>query len=156
MQQYITVELQEQFSYWPVILWIIVGLAGTLLILFLRFKFNPKKKPFPKPKAIAPQSLAALKEKYNRALNGIESARLEEQISDRQAFQALSKIVRDFVFEATGIKVQNYTLSEIQTANLPRLYELIPGCYIPEFAVEANANIYDTIMKARKVISEWN
>lgn len=152
MQQHITVELQEHFSYFPIILLLILGLLGALLILFL-----PKpKKNLPRPKKIAPQSIAALKDKYNRALTGIEQNRAENHITDRQAFQALSRVVRDFVYEATGIKVQNYTLTEIHAANLPKLYELISQCYIPEFAIEANANVFETIKKARKVILEWN
>lgn len=156
LTEYITVKLQDFFSYFPVILFIIFGLAVTLLILFLPLKFKRKKKKVPVPKPAPPQSITALKEKYIKVLNDIEQKRSDEKITERQAFQALSKVVRDFVYYATGIKVQNYTLMEIHAANLPRLYELISQCYIPEFAADAKGNVFEVIRKARMVISEWN
>ena len=154
--QVITVDLQEHFSYFPVILFIIVGLIGTLLILFLpliKFKRKPK---VPVVKPAPPQSIAVLKNKYLKVLADIEQNHKTEKISDRQAFQALSRVVRDFVYKATGIKVQNYTLMEIHYANIPALYELISQCYIPEFAADNEGDIYLLINKARKVIAEWN
>lgn len=154
--QAITVKLQEVFSYLPLILFIIAGIIGTLLILFLTIKKKEKKPNIPVVKPVAPESLASLKYKYTLILSRLEQDCLAQKISDRQAFQSLSKIVRDFVYAATGIKVQNYTLMEIHAANLPRLYELISQCYIPEFAVDMNANIFEVIKKARMVISEWN
>lgn len=154
--QAITVELQESFSYWPVILFIFIGLIGTLLILFLRFKPRKKKPRVPVPKPVAPANIMTLKEKYTRALNEIEKRRRADKITDRQAFQSVSRVVRDFVYAGTGIKVQNYTLMEIHAAGLPLLYELISKCYIPEFAADCEADIYDVINKARTVISQWN
>ena len=154
--QAITVKLQEAFSYLPLILFIIAGIIGTLLILFLSFKRKKKKPDIPVAKPVAPESLASLKYKYTLILSRLEQDCLGKKIDDRQAFQSLSKIVRDFVYAATGIKVQNYTLMEIHAANLPKLYELISQCYIPEFAVDMKANIFETIKKARMVIAEWN
>jgi len=154
MQQ-ISVNLQDNFSYFPVILWIIIGLIGTLLILFLRIRFKKKKKAVPKPKAVPVRNIATLKNQYNQALTALANKYSGNAISDRDAFQELSRIVRDFVFASTGIRVQNYTLSEIQAANLPQLYELISQCYVPEFALETNADVLETIHKARKVIIEW-
>ena len=70
--------------------------------------------------------------------------------------QELSKITRHFVYEATGIKVHNYTLQEIKGTNLSGLYSIISECYTPEFSVDKNGDIYGSITKARKVIEEWN
>lgn len=154
----ITVELQEYFSYLPLFLFLVAGIVGALLIIFWpqkQKKANPKP-VVPKPQPLPPQNLASLKHKYDGLLVGLFERRSANKLSDRKAFQELSKIVRDFVFEATGIKVQNYTLSEIKAANLPRLYELIAECYVPEFAMKNNSNIYEAINKARKVVGEWN
>ena len=57
---------------------------------------------------------------------------------------------------ATGIKVQNYTLSEIKTLNIPKLYYLVDECYEPEFSEDNKGNIVETCEKARQVIVEWN
>ncbi len=152
----ITVELQDFFSYWPVILLVVIGLLGAALILFWPKKKAKPTQNIPRPKPIAPTNLALLKSKYDALLADIHAKRADNKLDDRQAFQALSKTVRGFVYEATGIKVQNYTLTEIKAANLPRLYELIAQCYVPEFAAENNSNIYELINKARKVVGEWN
>lgn len=152
----ITVELQDFFSYLPVLLLVFAGLIGGLLIILWPRKQSKPNQTVPQPKPIAPTNLAVLKNKYNSILMDIQQKRSENRLSDRQAFQALSQTVRNFVFEATGIRVQNYTLSEIKAANLPKLYELIAECYVPEFAIENNSNIYELINKARKVVGEWN
>ena len=154
--QAITVEMQESFSYWPVILFIIIGLIGTGLILFLRIKPRKKKPRVPVPKPVAPANIIVLKAKYLKALDDIGEKRNANKINDRQAFQAVSRVVRNFVYAATGIKVQNFTLMEIHAAGIPLLYELISQCYIPEFAIENNTNIYEVINKARTVIAQWN
>jgi len=152
----ITVELQELYSYIPIIFYVLAGLAGVLVImLWPKKKAKPVQK-VPKPQKRPRQSITLLKDKYNRLLVELERNRLNNQITDRQASQSLSKIVRDFVYEATGIQVQNYTLSDIQAANMPKLYELIAQCYSPEFAADTNENIYELIKKARMVIGEWN
>lgn len=154
--QVITVDLQNHFSYFPVILLILFGLAGTLLILFLPLIKFKKKSHVPVVKPAPPQSIATLKNKYLKVLADIEQNRQADKITDRQAFQALSRVVRDFVYKATGIKVQNYTLMEIHAANIPPLYELISQCYIPEFAMDTQSDVFLLINKARKVIAEWN
>lgn len=154
--QAITVELQESFSYLPAILFVLAGIVGTLLILFLRIKPKKKNPRVPVVKPVAPQNIYTLKEKYIRALTDIERKRSADKIDDRKAAQAVSRVVRDFVYASTGIKVQNYTLMEIHAAKLPRLYELISQCYMPEFAANTQVNVYEVINKARTVISEWN
>ena len=66
------------------------------------------------------------------------------KLSDRHAYQQLSKVIRHFVFDVTGIKVQNYTLSEIKGLNIPMLYYLIDECYEPEFSKQSGGNIVET------------
>lgn len=154
----ITVELQDAFSYVPLLLFFLAAIAGVLLILLWpKKKATAPSKPQPvKPQLVPPQNLASLKHKYDSLLVELFEKRSKNKLSDREAFQELSKIVRNFAFATTGIRVQNYTLSEIKAANLPRLYELIAECYVPEFAKENNDNIYEAINKARKVVGEWN
>lgn len=151
----VAVKLQESFSYFPVIFLIIVGIIGTLLILFLPI-IKPKKRKTPRLRPVQPQNILRLKEKYIRLLNDIEQNHVSGRTTERQALQALSKTVRNFVHAATGIRVQNYTLVEIHAAGMPCLYELISQCYIPEFAVDSHADVCELIKKARMVISEWN
>ncbi len=156
----ITVELQEMFSYekWGTIT--VIAILAVLLLIglicLIRKLCKKKKKKVIQANQPKPGKLAMLKSKYQKALAEIAKRHENKVISDRIAYQEMSRVIRRFVFEATGIKVQNYTLEEIQQVNLPQLYYLIAECYKPEFDEAGEGNAQETISKARKVIEEWN
>jgi len=56
----------------------------------------------------------------------------------------------------TNIKVQNYTLSDIEKINIPILYELVKEYYEPEFSKSSEGNILISLEKTRKVMESWN
>ncbi len=149
-----TVKLQDMFSY------SFIGIIGLVLlflalVVFLIVKYaKPKKPPVVRPIRI--ENIFTIKQKYVQILIGIVQKYQEKKISDRVAYQELSKAIRHFVYDVTGIRVQNYTLEEIRYVNMPNLYYLIAECYAPEFATDNDADFYQTIEKARKVIEEWN
>lgn len=152
-----TVKLQYMYSYSPIIIFVFgVLLIGFIILIWpkKRKKVSPKKEAKVKENVV--KNIPDVKEKYNEMLENIGEQHAQNAISDRVAYQELSKTVRDFVFEVTGIKVQNYTLEEIEKANLPRVSEIITECYAPEFAPEGRGNVQDSVKKARKVIEEWN
>lgn len=153
----ITVKLQDMFSYSPIMVFVYIILVIVFVVVYWpRKKKELRKQEIPKAKVIPAKSIMDLKNKYIKILTDIEIRHSENKITDRMAYQELSALVRNFVFEVTGIKVQNYTLEDIKKANLPKLYELIAECYVPEFAAENNSNVQDSIKRARKVIGEWN
>lgn len=157
----ITVELQDMFSYSRVGCLVVGIVLGLLLLGFLIYAIvkltRRKKKVKPiKVNTITQGRLARLKEKYNRALDDIAKRHENKKISDRAAYQELSRVIRHFVYDVSGIKVQNYTLAEIKEADIPQLYYLIAECYKPEFDAIGKGDAQDTISKARKVIGEWN
>lgn len=159
----ITVELQDMFSYslllvvGAVALVVLIGIIGLLVFL----KTKDKKKPVvvktaPEPKPEKPTvSGEQLKQKYCIAIDDLEKKYRDGKMNKRKAYQKLSVILRRFVFELTGVKVHNYTLDEINRLNMPRLSEVISECYAPEFSVDKDGDIYNTMNKARMVIKEW-
>ena len=151
----ISVELQDMFSYSPVIVYVILLLFLATLIIYLLKKYKTREKT-PKVKVAKPKDIPSIKNKYCKILMDIDRKYTENKLSDRLAYQELSKAIRYFVYEVTGIRVQNYTLDEISKLNIPNLYRLVEDCYVPEFAIENNCNIHESITKARKVIEEWN
>ena len=156
----VTVELQDMFSYSLLLVIIAVILVMAIGVTGYMILFKKKKKPV-KPEVVTPEPVVVplqgeqLKEKYYAIMNDLEKRRGEGKVSNRQAYQELSGIIRQFVYEVTGIKVQHNTLDEIRKLNMPNLYAVIEECYAPEFSVDKNGNIYDTINKARMVIKEW-
>ena len=153
----ITVELQKMHSYslvWPIVASIIVAIIIATIVAIMVYKVS-------RPKANANREITVkdreqIKLKYINLLNGLETKCRNGSISNRKAYQELSKIARNYVYETTGVKVQNYTLDEIKGTNMPGLYNVVSECYAPEFSIDKNGDIYTSIAKARKVVEGWN
>ena len=157
----ITVNLKDMFSYsfTPILLF------GALALLFCfiasRMKKAPEKKPKEKEKVRItqpekPKNISSIKAAYIKQLADIEKKYSANELTNRMAYQKLSLIVREFVYEVTNIKVTNFTLQELKELNMPKLYTLIEEFYTPEFAIKDDGNFLESIQKARKVIEEWN
>lgn len=156
----ITVELQDMFSYsllLTVLAVVLVVMAGIIGFIVFHHKKKAKQPETVGPAPVAkPVSGNQVKEKYYAGINDLESKCRSGKISDRKAYQELSRLIRHFVYEMTGIKVHYNTLDEIRKLNMPTLFAMIEECYVPEFSVDKNGNIYDTMNKARMVIKEWH
>ncbi len=159
--QGITVKLQDNYSYLPFLLLLFAVIAGIIFLVIWAAK-GPKaekktvaKTPLQTP--VNPRSrMMELKRKYDRLLIQLADDAEKGNITEREAYQSLSRHVRDFVYEMTGVKVQNYTLQELKGMNMPKLAALIEECYVPEFALDnCRSDVKETIKKARKVIGEW-
>ena len=155
-----TVTLQDAFSYalWPMI---VLGTAlftmlGLLLTLYLIRRFKHRKpKPVPVPIAPPPVAIDVLKTKYLNLLRKLDAQFSDGSVDLRTAYQKISLIIRNFVFEATGIKVQNYTLEDIRAAKLTSLEGLVEEYYSPEFARMSEGDFRASMNKTRKVIEQW-
>lgn len=154
-----TVKLQDMLSYSRVIL--IVALLifftyGIFCLVFLLISHNRNRKRVLAVREPAPVVLLKLKNKYITQLLMLDKRYANEARDNRKGFEELSRLVRHFVFESTGIRVQNYTLEDIRALNKPSLSELIGSCYPPEFGPEGYGRIHEVISEAKKVIEEWN
>lgn len=153
----ITVELQDMHSYsliMPAVVavFVAVSIAIALAIIIKRNKKEPARPNIEMPVA----KRVNIKQKYYELLSDLEKKCRDNKISNRKAYQELSRITRHFVYEATGVKVHNYTLQEIERTNITSLHSVISECYVPEFAIDKDGDIYGSITRARKVIEEWN
>ena len=154
----ITVELQDMMSYSPVgVIGLVSLLALVILIVVIALIIKLKKKK----KEVVPHipsehRVKMAKEKYHKLLTELEMRYQTGKVSERGAYQELSKYIRHFVYNVSGIKVHNYTLEEIGRINMPNLYYLIAECYTPEFAAYSRGDVSQSIRKAREVIETWN
>ena len=154
----ITVELQDMMSYSKVgiigiLCLVVVVLVAVILILIIKVKKNA---PAPVPRIASENKINMAKAKYNKLLMDLETRYQMSRVSEKEAYQELSKYIRHFVHDVTGIKVQNYTLEDIGRLNMPMLYYLIAECYAPEFSRDASGDLGESIRKAREVIYGWN
>lgn len=156
----ITVDLQDMFSYSPVPALVSGAFAFVFLFIFLSMKKKPQKKEkIPKVKEVRTRNVSGIKAACIKALTDLERRYLEKKIEDRAAFQELSRIIRQFVSEMTGVNLLNYTLEDMKRMNMPKIsgvIEVIETCYVPEFAAENYSDLNDSIKRARKVIEGWN
>lgn len=137
----------------------IVILALILIILIIVLIILSKKKEKENiPVIIQPnfKDRNQIKTNYLYQLNELFKRVQENAITNRMAFQTLSKLIRNFIYEMTSIQVQNYTLMDIEKINMPILYELVKEYYDPEFSKESKGNIIHSIEKTRRVIEAWN
>ena len=146
-------DLRPMFSY--SLLYIIITIVIiAILIVLLKVDFKRKKKEI--PIIVKSKNIYEIKNKYLELIDNLEIDVNENKITNRHAYQKLSSLIRNYIFEATSIKVQNYTLKDIEKINMPVLYDLVAEYYDPEFAIISKGNILNSLKKTRKVIERWN
>lgn len=145
-------ELRPMFSY--SLLEIIIVIIVIIVLLCINKRKNKKEI---KKTVIVPnyKDLVSIKKKYLFKLKELSNNLNSNTITSRKAYQNLSSLIRNFIYEATNIKVQNYTLKEIKMIGIPILYELVSEYYDPEFAKISKGNISLSINKTRMVIEKW-
>ena len=148
----IDTELREMFSYSIILIIPLLLLIILLLIIILH-----KKKDIKNVKIIQPSSknLIDIKSKYLYNIQILIVDLNTNKISERIAYQSLSRLIRNFIYEVTNIKVQYYTLEDIKKINMPILSKLVEEYYNPEFERVSKGNVLESIDKTKKVIENW-
>ena len=146
-------ELKPMFSYSfiPILIIILLLILTIVIYKYIKKKEIQKQIVIPNHK-----DLMEIKRRYLLKIQELENNLNEKKISNRKSYQDLSSIIRNFIFEATNIKVQNYTLKEIKMINIPILYDLVNEYYDSEFSIISKGNIISSINKTRMVIERWN
>ena len=146
-------ELQPPFHYSavPTVICAVALLCCFVALLLLMYK-KPIKQVVKTPKK---KELAEIKKDYLDKIEALKADIASKKITSRKAYQVLSGLIRNFIFDATNVKVQNYTLRQIETLKMPSLTELIREYYNPEFAAKSNGDIMKSIEKTQGVIKRW-
>lgn len=148
----VTTELRPMFSYSFIYIVILIIIIISIFISIKRFK---RKKVIENIVIPNYKDLSIIKNKYLLKIQELATDVNTQKINNRIAYQNLSKIIRNFIYEATNIKVQNYTLEDISLIKMPILYELVSEYYNPEFSKASGGNISSSIEKTRMVIEKW-
>lgn len=146
--------IRDLFQYSMLSLLIVILLIAIVVLLIMLTKLIPKPAP-PQIVIIEPENKQSVQQKYIELINKLINKVNNKQLTNRAAYQELSILIRHFVFEMTQIKVQNYSLNEIKTLNMPHLSALVEEYYHPEFAYLSNSNILESINKTKEVIVRW-
>ena len=148
-------ELQEMFSYSFIPIIIIFIILVCLIIFTILFIKKTKKQNIIIKQIIPKKDINIIKNDYLSRINNLLNDINNKKVSNRKAYQQLSVLIRNFIYEATGIKVQNYSLEEIKITSIPYLYDLIYEFYDPEFNKISTSSIKDSINKTVSVIQKW-
>lgn len=157
-----SVELQEMLSFSKLPIYITGGLLAAVILYFLLrylIRCNKKKKAkaveVKRPVVEQNHTLTDPRQTYLALLDALEKEYQQGICDVRSTYQKMSEIIRDFVFEMTGIKVQNYTLSDIRQIEMPVLEELVEEYYSPEFAERSEGDVQAALDKTRNAIRHW-
>lgn len=154
-----TVELQSPFHYsiWTILIIALLFIGLTICLVYEFIKKHQRSVDLQRPvvQKRTPTQVNSIRAKYLKELNNIENDFDNNKISLRHAYQKLSKTVRKFVYEMTGIRVDNFTLQDIKEAGVPYLVELISECYAPEFSKYSSGNLKESLNKAKRIIEQW-
>ena len=151
------------FSQLPIII-TAAFLAALTVAIVLIFLYNllkdmkKKEKPVeeaPKPVFVKPD-LEKLKAEYIDKLNKIEMKYNEDTTKIRPAYEGMSKVVREFVYKATGTEVDKFTLAEISRTEFAGLTKLVGEYYQPEFDKISEGDVKASLEKTRRLVAEWN
>lgn len=159
MDSKINVQPPFLYSIWlPVILFLLLIIVSILIVIFkLRKKKPVEVKPVQQmPVETVRHDISGVKGKYLGLLDKLSLHYKEGKITNKDAYQKLSVIIRDFVLDMSGIDLTKSTLSQIKEKNIPIVSELIGYYYLPEFAYGTNEDPIPAINDAKKVIGKWS
>ena len=148
--------MQSSVQFRPPFLYshLIVFFLGILfLVLFIILIPKKKKKPIV---IMAPKrDINLLRQEYLKKIEVLSNEVNQNKISNKRAYQLLSKIIRNFIYEVTNINVKTVSLKELKELKIPYLEELMNEYYMPEFAYLVDGNIDKSIGKTKEVITIW-
>lgn len=157
----ISVALQAPFHYravWIIIACLVILLAVGLQIFF-RMHFRGRLRRDKVPAQPSRESVIKARQKALSRMDRLEADLHGGKITIRRAYQKMSRITRHFVSRATGIHVEDYTLSEIYAFPdrqlSSKLGPLVEEFYEPEFARMSQADVDESIRKTRRLIALW-
>lgn len=157
-----SVKLQDMLSFSKIPIYVVVGLLAIIFLYFLipwliqlckkkRIQAGGGKTALEKKKSDS----ADARQVYLELLDALERDFNQGICDIRCTYQRMSVIIRDFVYEMTGIKVQNYTLRDIRKIRMPILEELVEEYYSPEFAQKSEGDVKASLDKTRNAIKNW-
>ncbi len=149
-------ELEGPFHYslfGPLFFTVVV----LLILLYIFYRLLRRYiETMPKPVIKTPPlNIYQVKNKYLKEIDVLEKKVEDNKITIRRAYNELSRIIRRFVFSATGIDAIKFSLKDIKALNHEHLTLLMEEYYRPEFSKEGKGDIEQSIKRTRGVIRVW-
>lgn len=143
-------------------IWLVIALvtvAGAVLLVIAAVRLTRAR-----PRPVEPSDAswmpvidrAGLRDRYLVMIDAAEHDHGSGRMSTRELHQQLGFLLRQFAFEADGIRAPNMTLTDLRAARLDPLGDAVSRLYPGEFGAAAIASVDDSVQGARRVVSSWN
>ena len=161
-----TINLRRPFDFSVTPIAIVGGVFAALTVIVLLMVLYNLIKNMRKAEKVVEEveeqvifvkpDLAKLKAAYIAKLNEIEEKYNQDKTKIRPAYESMSKVVREFVYKATGTEVDKFTLAEISNTEFKELTMLVGEYYKPEFDKISEGDVRASLEKSRRLVAGWN
>ncbi|ALJ21533.1 hypothetical protein [Microbacterium sp. No. 7] len=158
----------EQFyppaQYGPVwLVWLLVAIAALLVVAWLLLRRRPEPPAAPPPAEVAApaQPVApapqTLRSEYLARIDLVEILHKKGQLDKRAAHLELSRLVRQYVNEHSGLEAPVLTLSELRARGVhPSLVDAMRKSFYPgSFEERPSRSVRTAVSAARRVVNTW-
>jgi hypothetical protein len=138
--------------------WLILGAVLILLVVvwFVLVPLLTRARPIVSEASARAALVPQIRSRYETLISDVAVAHSRAELSNRQAHQKLSSLVRAFAHETSGYPASAMTLSELRALNLPGLTAAVEQFYPAEFGVADSGSVELSVAEARRVISDWS
>lgn len=96
-----------------------------------------------------------IRQRFARRVRGITDEHEAGQISAPAACAAISRTVRSFLHQATGVRAQYLQVGALADASLAAAVPLLARLNDAQFNAEARADVADVSVRAQELIRSW-
>ena len=143
-------------QYSPVWLLFAVLLVAIVVVWFILVPLFTRPRPIISEATARAAMVPQIRARYDTLIADVAIAHARAELTNRQAHQRLSALVRAFAHETSGYPASAMTLSELRALNLPGLTAAVEQFYPSEFGVADSGSVAASAAEARRVIAEWS
>jgi hypothetical protein len=138
--------------------WLLIGAVLILLVVawFVLVPLLTRPRPVVSESAARAALVPQIRARYDTLISDVAIAHSRAELTNRQAHQRLSALVRAFAHETSGYPASAMTLTELRALNLPGLTAAVEQFYPAEFGVSDAGSVVASANEARRVIAEWS
>lgn len=138
------------------VLLVVLAVAVVFTVFFLTRRKPQRNLSTLKPKPYIPPNVDAIKQKYLALIAETETQQANGMVASRVAYQSLSKLVRLFIYEVNGNRVDTFTLDQLRRSRYPEVTKAVEEYYPPSFQRMSATAGPEAFELARGVIAAWN
>jgi len=141
---------------WWVVVGIVLLVAVTAWLWWVWWTTRPPAGPAGPPQPVRGRALDELRRSYLARIDEVATAHGAGRMATRDAFQALSPLVRRFAFEASGFPAHVKSLAELEREHPGELPAAVAVLYPDEFADAVRGDVSTGVARARQLIGGWS